>query len=109
MNEIAQLWKRPSETGEEKAAEDDDAPATEYSVRRLCWTFKTPKTSKDVEFTVSLYSTVIAPSLDVENLNETQPLRPALYSKTFTATVDTEPTVVSVDINYSLLSSHTQK
>ena len=104
MNEIAQLWKRPSENGEETNVDDKDAPAeTEYSIRRLCWTFKTPKTSKEVEFTVSLYSTTIAPSLDVEDLNETQPLRPALYSKTFTATVDTESTVVSVEIDYSLL------
>lgn len=89
-NEIAQLWHAPAE-----ALERDT-----YRVQRLCWTFQTPEAPKDVAFTVSLYTPTVVPAPDDPTLNETQPLRPAVHTAQFTATVGTTATVVSVDLDF---------
>lgn len=84
------MWHAPAE-----ALERDT-----YRVRRLCWTFQTPEAPKDVAFTVSLYTPTVVPAPDDPTLNETQPLRPAVHTAQFTATVGTAATVVSVDLDY---------
>ena len=85
-NEIAQLWKH---TGEQER----------YRVRRLCWTFRTPEESKQVDFTLSVYRATTIAANDYE---EVQPRRPALYVHKFTTTVGTDPTVVTADIDFGL-------
>ena len=110
-NEIAQFWRRPDPHSENDAEEgDEEAPApeelpTEYSIRRICWTFQTLKEPQEVEFTLSIYNSALLPFPPEEgedDIIDYQPVRPALFSTNFTATVETEPVVISVDIDFRL-------